>query len=112
MDMHDCYQRCHECAQACEQTVNHYLSQTGTQADPEHIRLLLDCVDICLTSAAFLARGSERHTLTCAACASVCELCAKACEAMDDRQMKTCAEICHACADSCRQMADRRRTAA
>jgi len=78
----------------------------GQHAEPQHIGLLLDCAEICQTSANFMLRGSDRHMRTCAVCAEVCEQCAQDCERMgDDAQMRACAEVCRRCADSCRRMA-------
>lgn len=70
-----------------------------------HIRLMLDCAEICQTSANFMLRGSEMHIRTCAICREICEKCAKDCEQMDDdEQMKACAQMCRTCAETCRQM--------
>jgi hypothetical protein len=87
-------------------TVLHCLSRGGDHAAPDHVRLLLDCADLCATSARLLLRGSPYHARTCAACAVVCEACADDCErlAADDVAMHDCAEACRRCADSCREM--------
>jgi hypothetical protein len=79
----------------------------GKHADPNHIRLLQDCAQICITSADFMLRGSQYHGLTCAACAQICEACAQECESMADGNdfMQRCADACRRCAESCRQMA-------
>lgn len=81
-------------------------SGAGRHAEAAHIRLLLDCVQICATSADFMARGSDLHAETCAVCADVCERCARDCEQFgDDRVMRACAEACRRCGEACRQMA-------
>ena len=86
--------------------MSHCLQQGGRHAEASHIQLLLDCVDICRTSADFMLRGSDLHTLTCGVCAQVCERCAQDCEQMgDDEMMRRCAEACRRCAESCRRMA-------
>jgi hypothetical protein len=86
--------------------VAHCLEKGGRHAEPQHIRLLLDCAEICQTSANFMVRGSDLHAATCRACAEVCERCADDCERMaDDEMMRRCAEICRRCAASCAQMA-------
>jgi hypothetical protein len=67
---------------------------------------MLDCAEICETSANFMIRGSELHHLTCGACAEVCDRCAEDCERMgDDETMRRCAETCRRCAESCHRMA-------
>jgi MinD superfamily P-loop ATPase len=87
-------------------TVTYCLQKGGNHAEQSHIRLLLDCAEICETSANFMLRTSELHARTCGVCAEVCERCAQDCDRMgDDAQMKACADMCRRCAESCRQMA-------
>ena len=102
----ECAQNCHECAETCLETVNYCLQKGGEHAKPEHIRLLLDCAEICDTSHNFIARESDLHGTVRNVCAEICERCAESCEMMgdNDEQMKKCADICRKCADSCRQM--------
>ena len=105
--MERCIQNCTECRRACLETVTYCLKLGGAHAAPEHINLLLDCAEICRTSADFMVRGSEMHRRVCGVCADICERCAADCERMgaDDAHLKTCAEVCRRCAESCRQMA-------
>src|ERR1700682_6009384 len=56
----------------------------GKQAEAAHIRLLLDCAEICQTSANFMLRGSELQGDTCGACAEVCDRYAQACAQFGD----------------------------
>ena len=93
-DMQECSKRCWECHRVCLETISHCLQMGGQHADPAHIRLLMDCAEICLTSANFMLRASDFHVQTCAVCAVVCERCAKDCDQFNDAQMKTCAEAC------------------
>ena len=105
-DMQQCIQECLNCHSICLATVAHCLEMGGTHASPQHIGLLLDCAEICQTSANFMLRGSALHTRTCGVCAEVCTRCAEECDRMgDDAQMRACAEQCRRCADSCRRMA-------
>lgn len=106
-EMQQCIQNCMECHRVCTEMVTHCLSLGGAHAEPAHITLLLDCAEICATSAAFMIRGSQYHAQTCGVCAEVCTACADDCEriAGGDEMMKQCAEICRRCADSCKQMA-------
>lgn len=104
-NMQKCIQNCLDCHGICLNTVTYCLQQGGMHAEPAHIRLMLDCAEICQTSANFMLRGSELHLSTCGVCAEVCERCATSCEQMgDDAQMKACAEMCRRCAESCLQM--------
>lgn len=106
-EMQACIEACTACHHVCLQTVLHCLHMGGKHAQADHIRLLLDCVEICQTSADFMLRGSPLHTRTCGVCAEVCQRCAEDCERLDpsDQQMQQCAQICRRCADSCRRMA-------
>ena len=105
-EMQRCIQECLSCHAVCLETVPHCLQMGGEHAQEAHIRLLLDCAEICQTSANFMLRGSELHGRTCAVCAEVCQRCAQDCERfMDDPMMQACAQACRACAESCRQMA-------
>jgi hypothetical protein len=103
---HDCIEQCWSCRDTCQSILfNYCLEQGGHHVAPPHVRLMMDCVQICQASADFMTRNSQMHAATCRACAEICEACAKSCEAMDDAEMRKCAEICRKCADSCRKMA-------
>jgi hypothetical protein len=105
-NLRECIASCIECGTLCMATVPHCLERGGPHADPGHIRLLLDCAEICQTSANFMVRGSELHARTCGLCAEICDDCAAECERLgDDAQMEACARACQRCADSCRRMA-------
>lgn len=105
--MQECIQNCQECHSICIETAQHCLHMGGKHAEAVHVRLLLDCAQICQTSADFMLGGSAYHSLTCGVCADVCSACAEDCERIgqDDAMMKKCAEVCRRCAASCRQMA-------
>lgn len=104
-EMQHCIDNCLKCYEVCRKTIHYCLGKGGKHADPAHIELLLNCADICQTSANFLVAGSALHSSTCRVCAEVCAKCAEACEKMgDDKLMKECAEICRQCAKSCKEM--------
>jgi hypothetical protein len=102
-----CIDRCETAHDSCLELVSYCLEQGGRHAAAEHIRLLLDCADICRTSADFMLRGSDFYTRTCGICAEVCERCAEDCARFGDDTMDICAANCRKCAESCRQMAGR-----
>ena len=111
--MQRCIDHCSECHDICVQTVNHCLTEGGKHAEAEHIRLLLDCTEICQTCADFMLRGSPYHVATCATCADICEACAESCARFsDDTMMQRCAETCRRCAASCREMSGTKARAA
>jgi hypothetical protein len=111
--MQDCITDCLDCHSVCLSTIAHCLAKGGEHAAPEHIRLLQDCAQICVTSADFMLRQSPVHHMVCQLCAGVCELCAAECARMaDDEQMVLCAETCQRCTQSCSEMAVAERRAA
>ncbi|MGH7265830.1 MAG: four-helix bundle copper-binding protein [Candidatus Rokuibacteriota bacterium] len=104
--MRRCTDECLACHRACLETVAYCLQQGGRHAETAHIRLLLDCADICATSADFMLRGSDLYGQTCTVCAEVCDRCARAGEQFgDDAVMRACADACRRGAESCRRMA-------
>ncbi len=104
--LHQCIEECVNCHGICLNTITYCLEQGGRHAEGGHIRLLIDCVEICQTSANFMLRGSPLHARTCAVCAEICARCAEDCgHFKDDAHMERCAETCRRCAESCRQMA-------
>ena len=111
-DLEDCITNCLDCHSVCLSMVNHCLSKGGKHANPEHVRLLQDCAQICMTSADFMLRGSPMHSSTCGLCAEICRRCADDCAKMaDDETMVLCAETCRRCAASCAEMASHRAAA-
>ena len=105
-EMQGAIQECERCHNVCLGIIAHCLRKGGRHADPNHITTLLDCVDMCATSANFMLRDSPRHRRTCEVCAEVCDACAKSCATFrDDDEMRRCEAECHRCAESCREMA-------
>jgi hypothetical protein len=106
-DMRECIDNCTNCHNICLETIVHCLQMGGKHAETAHVRLLMDCAEICATSANFMLRGSDLHSRTCAVCAEVCKRCADDCEQLadGDEQMLRCAEMCRRCAESCRRIA-------
>lgn len=105
-EMERCIALCQECHKVCLQNVPHCLEKGGPHAEASHIRMLLDCAEICETSANFMIRGSALHTETCRACSEVCRRCADDCQRLgSDPEMQACAGVCLRCAESCAQMA-------
>jgi hypothetical protein len=109
-EMQSCIDECQDCHHICVETATHCLGLGGKHAAVEHIQTLLDCAEICQTSANFMLRGSPDHGMTCGICAAICDRCAKSCDALagDDDLMRRCAQACRRCAESCRKMAGER----
>ena len=106
-EMQDCINNCANCHAICIETISHCLQMGGKHADPAHIKLLMDCVQICETSEDFMLRMSQFHPQVCGTCADICEACAESCEALSEDSgdiMARCVEWCRTCAASCRKM--------
>lgn len=102
----DCQENCENCYRVCLQTVVYAMQQHDRPFHESHLRLLMDCADICRTCANFLIRGSELRDCICRACAKICEHSAEFCgERRDDPQMRLCEQVCLRCSESCAQMA-------
>ena len=105
-EIQDCIEACLNCHAACTMAAQHCLAQGDEKADIDMVGVLLDCAEICQTSANFMLRGSPYHGVTCAACAEVCRVCEEACRNFsDDEQLLDCAETCASCAEHCEHMA-------
>lgn len=106
-EMTKCIQLCRDCHAMCTQTIAHCLKLGGRHAAPDHIRLMVDCAQMCATAADYMLRGSPFHNRICRLCSELCTQCGKDCEqvAGDDQMLKQCIEMCRKCADSCERMA-------
>lgn len=103
--MQECITACKECHDECETTLfNHCLEMGGKHVEPQHLRLMADCVEICQTAANAMLRGSENAAAICGVCADICDSCADSCEELEGKEMKHCAEVCRDCAKACREM--------
>lgn len=104
-DLQQCVQECTQCHRSCLEAMHYCLLQGGAYADPEHIRLLTDCAEICQTSANFMLRDSDLHMLINEACAEICQQCWESFNHFNkDAQMKQWAADCRRCSETCQQM--------
>ncbi|WP_298960442.1 four-helix bundle copper-binding protein [uncultured Methylobacterium sp.] len=103
-DVQACIETCLHCYRTClGMTSHHCLPAGGRHVEPEHVRLMLACAEVCRTAAHVMELGLPEHRHVCRACAELCESCARSCEAVGD--MQDCVAQCRACAESCRRMA-------
>ena len=103
-EMQACMDACQHCHVTClSMTTQHCLQVGGAHAVPDHIKIMLDCAQICATSLDFMARGSDQHKLVCGICARICRACAESCRGLDG--MEECVAACERCADACEKMA-------
>ena len=108
MTVQDCVESCLRSHSACLETATYCLEKGGMHTAAAHLTLLLDCAEICQTTANSMLRRSPQHAVLCAACAQICDACAQSCEVIgDDEEMRRCAKTCRDCAASCRDMSKR-----
>ncbi len=73
-EMKSCIEDCHQCHSTClEMAMTHCVERGGRHTEPAHMRLMLDCAEICQTAMNFLTRHSAHHAIVCRACAASCE---------------------------------------
>ncbi|MBL6748906.1 MAG: four-helix bundle copper-binding protein [Nevskia sp.] len=95
---------CLDCHGTClHMAMTYCVEKGGRHAEAAHLRLLMNCAELCQTSANFMLSGSPLHGRVCGVCAELCEACARSCEQVGD--MNECIEQCRRCAKSCRSMA-------
>ena len=104
-DLQECVEECLNCHAVCTLTLQHCIASGGEYTEVNLVGVLLDCAELCQTSANFMLRGSPYHVITCGACAELCRACEEACRAhAGDEQLAHCADVCATCADSCDSM--------
>ena len=102
--MKDAINACLDCHSMCLRTAMSYcLEQGGPHVEQQHFRLMLNCAELCQTSANFMLSDSPLHRRVCAVCAEACEACAESCKQVGG--MDKCIEECLRCAKSCKTMA-------
>jgi hypothetical protein len=106
-DLRRAFVACLRAHETCEETVTHALRAEATHADDERIGVLLDCADVCRTTARLIRRGSPLVRGTAGVCVELCERAAETCAAVaGDPVMAACAETCRRCATWCRWLAE------
>lgn len=105
-DMQECIEECLNCHAVCTMTLQHCIASGGEITEVNLVGLLLDCAELCQTSANYMLRGSPYHVITCAAAAELCRACEEACRGVsNDEQLTHCADVCAGCAEACDRMA-------
>ncbi|WP_386670471.1 four-helix bundle copper-binding protein [Lysobacter korlensis] len=103
-ELNTCIQACLDCYRSCQQMAAVHCPEVGGKhVEPDHLRLMLDCAEICRASAALMINQSPFHQQLCGVCAQICRACAESCRALGD--MDECAQACERCAESCERMA-------
>ncbi|MBC3911318.1 four-helix bundle copper-binding protein [Undibacterium umbellatum] len=104
--MEQCLANCLACHRICTAAAAHVMHGDSHHSEVLHLVSLLDCAQICLVHADFMARRSPHHSHLARECAEICLSCASFCEAHSDADgmMTECAKACRTCADSCTGM--------
>ncbi|NMG65920.1 four-helix bundle copper-binding protein [Azoarcus indigens] len=102
-EMMACIQACRHCQRIClNMATGHCLEKGGRHVEPEHLRTMLVCAEICGTAADVMTTGSTLHRQVCAVCADICDACISSCRDLDE--MDECIDACERCKDSCEAM--------
>lgn len=101
IEIQQCIQNCLECHKTCMQMAEEDRRSRDDHATKEHIQMMLDCAEICLTTAHFLQHGSALAGYVVQACAQVTTICANECEQAGHTD---CANACRNAAWSCTQL--------
>src|SRR5258707_15173235 len=100
----DTIELCTQCHTIClTMAMTHCLETGGEHVRPQHFRLMMDCAEVCATTADLLAHKSQFHRQMCGLCVEVCTACANDCMTLEG--MEECIAACFACAEACREMA-------
>jgi hypothetical protein len=101
VEIQQCIQDCLNCQQVCSQTADADQQSGGDHAKPEHVQMLQDCAELCMTTAHFLQHGSALGGYLCQATAQVTDICSNECDQMGDTD---CANACRNASWSCNQL--------
>jgi hypothetical protein len=104
-DLRAAFLACLRAHEACEAAVGHVLDGGEGPVD-ERVGTLLDCADVCRTTARHIRHGSPLVRGTAGVAAELCERAAEACAALVAvPAMRLHAEACRRSAACCRRLA-------
>jgi hypothetical protein len=73
-EMQSCIDACNRCYQTClHEAMTHCLESGGKHVSPEHMRLMLNCAEICQMSTNLMLSNSTFSSQLCRVCAEVCD---------------------------------------
>ena len=106
-DLRAAFLACLRAHEACEAAVAQALRAQEGEALNECVGALLDCADVCRTTARHIRHGSPLLRGTAGVAAELCERAAEACLALPSGPAgQTWAEACRRAAAGCRRLAD------
>lgn len=95
--------KCLQCASMCSAYLEEHKQLSG---DSSTLKIVLECISICLSTAKLISIGGQNAQIMCNACIEICEYCASSFEANRDMGSFECAEACKNCVEGCRQLSD------
>lgn len=96
----ECANACLECYKACLDHLTHHCVEVGgPHTEPAHVRLMMDCIEICRACADFCVRNTANRLDIGPVCEKICRACAEHCERLTG--MEKCVAACRRCADTC-----------
>ena len=100
-----CVTECNECHAATLKALRHSLEQGGSYAEPRHLRLLEDTIEVCAVTVDFVLRHSTSTAFGASVCAQVCHQCADSCARWEnDPLLQACAAACRSFGLYCFEM--------
>ncbi len=97
-DSYACKTECSTCKHICEKTLKHCSEMGGEHSQPEHIKVLKDCIKACDEAEMSIGKKDSYEKDKCNTCLEACTKCAEFCEKMkDDKIMAKCAKECRSC---------------
>jgi len=91
--------------QKCEATVNYMITYIINSEDlcdrKTQLLLLRDTLQICISTAIFMAADSQFINDNVCICGIICETCGKECLKFSDQMSQNCARECIYCAKAC-----------
>lgn len=106
MQYQSCVDACNRCAQLCQECFRLCLDERDMNAR-EHCMLdLIDCAEVCSTTACVMSRRSKHVKEFLNLCATMCDECATECSRFTTEHNRSCADACRQCAQECRNMAN------
>ena len=98
----ECIDLCWTARNECQKSLfTHCFEKGGKYLERNHVRIMMDCSEICRTTADSLTHRSPVYAAICAATAAICEACAESCDQLDTETMRQVGAHCRAAAKAC-----------
>src|SRR3954447_22792005 len=106
-EVRECIKATSECYSVSAETFRYCVEGEMDLRDPQLMRLLIDCCEVCQATQNSMLRGSDLSLMWAAVCVEACGELAAGGRDVDgsDEQLTHCAEACDETADCCRRLA-------